>query len=408
MLLEIAVERRQARLQARRGVEPRMHRGGAFPLLRAVACVLLRDITTMLLVEDMHRGIAVVYADYVGYDEVAHHAGPERPEALDALAQVDRQLAALEVAARTAPRPYHFIVLSDHGQSHGATFRQREGRTLEAVIRASMAPGIAVAAATGPAESWGRLNGFLTEALADGGPLAGLVRRILPRAEGAGEDEEVALGPDVAAIDGSGRPTAARGEVAVTRPDLVVCASGNLALVYFADREGRRTLEQVDADHPGLVASLIEHPWIGLLLVRSEADGPVVLGATGRHRLDDDTVEGDDPLADYGPLAADHLRRLDGFGNVGDLVLISAVEPASGEVAAFEELIGSHGGLGGLQTHAFLLAPADLPLPEGPIVGAPAVFTVLRSWRPTRDGVDGDQGSDVAAPMASASANRPS
>jgi hypothetical protein len=186
------------------------------------------------------------------------------------------------------------------------------------------------------------------------------------------------------ATDGSAAP-APSGATVPARPDLVVCASGNLALVYFADRDGRRTLEQVETDHPGLVSNLIQHPWIGFVLARTETDGALVLGAAGRRRLADDRVEGDDPLADYGPLAADHLRRLDGFGNVGDLVLISAVEPASGEVAAFEELIGSHGGLGGLQTRAFLLAPADLPLPEDPIVGAPAVFEVLRSWRPVAE-----------------------
>ena len=35
-------------------------------------------------------------------------------------------------------------------------------------------------------------------------------------------------------------------------------------------------------------------------------------------------------------------------------------------VAAFEELIGSHGGLGGWQTRASLLYPADWAAPEEP------------------------------------------
>jgi hypothetical protein len=55
-------------------------------------------------------------------------------------------------------------------------------------------------------------------------------------------------------------------------------------------------------------------------------------------------------------------------------------EPATGEVAAFEELVGSHGGLGGDQTHPFLLYPADLPAPAEHLLGAEEVHGQLRRW----------------------------
>ena len=42
-----------------------------------------------------------------------------------------------------------------------------------------------------------------------------------------------------------------------------------------------------------------------------------------------------------------------------DLLLISQYDPELGEVAAFEELVGSHGGLGGPQTEPFILHPTD-------------------------------------------------
>jgi uncharacterized membrane protein YvlD (DUF360 family) len=421
MSREIIVEFWQARRQRRRDVEPRMHRGGAFPLLRAVACVLLRDLSTMLVIEDMHRGVAITYTDYVGYDEVAHHAGPERPEALDALADIDRELEAMEIAARSAPRPYRFVILSDHGQSMGSTFLQRRGRTLEALLRASMGTGAEVRAATGPAESWGRLNGFLSEVLTDGGPFAGLFRRVLGRAGGAGDSAEVELGPDDTTGDERSADSEAPGDrgersadTVAARPDLVVCASGNLALVYLADRPGRLTLDAIEAAHPGLLAELVAEPWVGLVMVRSATDGAVVLGPGGRHRLADGAVDGIDPLIPFGPLAADHLRRLDGFSNVGDLVINSAIDPVTGQVAAFEELIGSHGGLGGPQTAAFLLAPADVPWPETTIVGAPALSRVLRSWLPTGEvpldepAVDGDaeEGQDERAASSAAGSSR--
>jgi hypothetical protein len=60
-----------------------MHRGGRFPLQRLGTNVLLRDLTLWLAVSDMQAGRLVSYCDLLGYDEVAHHAGPA---GLDALA----------------------------------------------------------------------------------------------------------------------------------------------------------------------------------------------------------------------------------------------------------------------------------------------------------------------------------
>ena len=96
-------------------------------------------------------------------------------------------------------------------------------------------------------------------------------------------------------------------------PDLVVCASGNLALVFFGIAEGRLTLEQIEAVHPGLVNYLAGHPGIGMILVNTEAEGSVALGPAGSYHLRDGTVVGESPLTPYGPLAPLHLARLDGI-----------------------------------------------------------------------------------------------
>ena len=109
-------------------------------------------------------------------------------------------------------------------------------------------------------------------------------------------------------------------------------------------------------------------------------DGSVVLGKGGSYRLSDGQVTGEDPLAPYGELAPIHFRRLDEIAHVGDLALISMLDPDTDEVAAFEELIGSHGGLGGWQTQASLVYPASWSEPDGPLYGAPAVHRQLKAW----------------------------
>jgi hypothetical protein len=332
------------------------------------------------VLEDMHRGVPVIYVDLVGYDEVAHHAGPERPEALDAITEADRQIGILARAAASTPRPYHVIVLSDHGQSQGATFRQRYGRTLDALVRDLMAGEPAVLAATSDVEGWGYVNTVLTQLAAGEGRGARIARRRLEQ-----RGETAPAGPaarkDVGERrdEGEEEPLPEPGRDAGEH-DLVVAASGNLANVYLRDIPGRATLEGISARHPGLVEAVASHPGVGLVLVRSERHGPLVLGGRGFRRLRDGHVEGEDPLRAFGPLAEASLRRLDGFENVGDLAVISALDPDTGEVAAFEELVGSHGGLGGPQTEAFVLYPAELADPPGSIVGAPALHEVLVGW----------------------------
>ena len=102
--------------------------------LRAVTNVLLRDLNVSLIAEQMSRGAPVIYCDFVDYDEVAHHAGPLRPESMQTLEGLDRVLGTLDRLAANAARRYEIVVLSDHGQSQGATFRQRYGETLEEVV----------------------------------------------------------------------------------------------------------------------------------------------------------------------------------------------------------------------------------------------------------------------------------
>jgi hypothetical protein len=163
--------------------------------------------------------------------------------------------------------------------------------------------------------------------------------------------------------------------------DVVVLGSGNLGLVYLMDIPRRLTLEEIEDRHPRLIGTLCEHPHVGFLLVRSEAQGPVVLGAAGTHYLADGRIEGEDPLARFSPNAPDHLRRTDAFAHCADIMVNSFYDPDLEQGCAFEELISFHGGMGGPQTRAFLLAPVELPLPERPIVGAESVHRLLVLWR---------------------------
>jgi hypothetical protein len=318
--------------------------GGIYPLMRGAMCVIVRDLIVYGVLTDMMRGRPAVYATFSSYDEVAHHSGLERADTLDALRKLDQQFARIAQARPYAARPYELVVLSDHGQTQGATFKQRNGYGLDELVARSLDRSADVAAVADGDENHSSVGNALGEATGS------TQKRKLPKND-------------------------------VSDRDVVVLGSGNLGLVYLLEERRRLTREEIDERHPRLLPALRAHPHVGWLLVRSERDGPVVLGANGTHYLADGRIEGEDPLANFSPNAPSHLLRTDGFEHVADIMVGSFYDPELDEGCAFEELISFHGGIGGSQTQPFLLAPVELPLPAEPIVGAAAVHGVLSEWR---------------------------
>jgi uncharacterized membrane protein YvlD (DUF360 family) len=393
----IVLEWYQARREVMRDVRPRMSRGGSFPILRAVSSIFLRDLASSAVMEDLARGAPSIYVDFLNYDEIAHHAAPERGEAMRELESVDRAIRQLVRASQAAARPYRVVLLSDHGQSVGSTFRDRAGIGLDELIAGLMTGNPTVGTAMSDVEGYGRLNTLLTSAIRSSGfagraARAALRGRVQEPVDGQPGGPTIELGPAVGE-----RADVGEGRAPGARPELVVCASGNLALVSFTAIRGRATLEQLEDRHPGLVARLATTPGIGFVLVRSEDRGPLVLGPRGVRALADDAVTGEDPLAPFGEWAADDLRRIDAMSRVGDLVVNSDFDAGTEEVASFEPLIGCHGGFGGPQTRPFLAVPRDWPTPDAPIVGGETINTLIR------DGIARDRSASVAGAPASAS-----
>lgn len=339
----------RARLRRER---PRVGRGGLYPFVRAFATVVERDVVVAAVTGDMLAGRTAVYADLVAYDEVAHHSGPLGRDTEQVLGRLDRALSLLENVAEHAPRPYRIVVLSDHGQSPGETFRTRYGLTLGDLVRAGC--GLPVPRRAERTHSGAEARAAVRAAL----------RR--PVEEGGGRH----------------RPSGRRSEP-------IVLASGNLGLISFPDVPHRMSREEIDARHPGLLTTLANHPGIGFLLVRSEDHGGVVLGAHGAEIPLDRLDRTPGPLAAFGPGAADAVRRTHSFPHTADIMVNSFHDPADGEVLAFEEQIGSHGGLGGAQSRPFLLSPLELSAPvedHEELAGAEHVHRVLRRWLRESDG----------------------
>lgn len=331
---------------------------------RAVANAFLRELSFFWLKQDMVRGVPVIYSNFVGYDEVAHHSGPDTVEAQLTLSAFDRKLRILgRRARRRSPIRYDIMLLSDHGQTPSVPFRLLYGQSLEETLAGLLAgdgsDGPLVRRAFSPDTSYtlSLLAGLEEIDERQLGWLARRSRRALTRlAHGRpGEPEETGGAP------------------------VVVCVSGSLAHIYFTGNREPQHLEDVIALYPGLVESLARHPGIGFVAARRRFGDAVAICEDGIRNLVTGQRSGSrDPLAPYARRAlwAGELSRLLGYPDAGDLVVNGAWlddwQGAGGRIVVMEDQASSHGGLGGRQTEPFVVLPAgwqvtkdDLASPEG-------------------------------------------
>jgi uncharacterized membrane protein YvlD (DUF360 family) len=339
---EVGLEWAAARRQHRRDVRPRGNRGGRYPFLRAALCVGVRDLIVYGVLTDMMRGRPAVYATFSSYDEVAHHSGLERVDTLEALRKLDQQIGRIAHARRYAPRPYELVVLSDHGQTQGATFKQRNGYGLDELVQRALAHG-------------------------NVSKLAG------------GDEHQHAVSQAI--NEASGRATRHAPDDLDEGAHAIVLGSGNLGLVYLMEVKHRLSAEEIHQRHPRLIPALAEHPDIGYLLLLSTEHGAIATNSRGTHYLAQGRVEGEDPLAPFSANAPAHLLRTSNFPHVADIMIGSYYDPELEQACAFEELISFHGGLGGTQTTPFVFHPTHLPAPPGPITGAAQIHHLLTCWR---------------------------
>ncbi len=317
---------------------------------QAVATAFLRNLSFFWLKQDMVRGAPVIYSNFVGYDDVAHHSGPDAYAAQITLTAFDRRLRQLRRRARKrSPIRYEIVLLSDHGQTPSMPFRILYGQTIEEALSELMTQSSGrpadVRLAFDPELS--HTASLLAELddvdeihlgwAADRGRRA--LRRMTPKYE------------DFDSGDDANRA--------------VVCVSGSLAHIYFAGHSAPLTLEGIRKLHPGLVEALANHPGLGLVAARRQEGDPVALCDDGvRNLITGELVGSTDPLAPFDERDrwAGELAHLMSYSDTGDLVINGAWLEDRGRIVVLEEQTSSHGGLGGRQTEPFVLLPAQWPV----------------------------------------------
>ena len=388
-LWDIILEFKSQLVHKIKNIQPRLRRSIVYAAIRAGANVALREATTEVLTSEIFREeIDTAYATFMGYDEVAHHSGVQDNDVWGVLKQIDVQFQRISSAIEMNDRDYKLVILSDHGQSSGATFKQRYGITLGEYVRRLLPDDLMLY------KNEYNIDHFRDAILPENKQLQSIkelfenkrdilfeenvsiqnireeINHIKPALIFENERylnlrEKYSNNLDYIKSHESIEQSAKK----VKNSELIVLGSGNMGLIYLTQWQQRLNYEEIVLLFPDLIPGLVKHSGIGFVLVNSIANGGMVIGQDGIYYLDSDEIIGQNPLKDFGENAARHLKRENSFKNMPDILVNSFYDSKNDEVCAFEELIGSHGGLGGDQTKPFILYPSEWENP-GELIGA--------------------------------------
>ena len=396
-LWDILVELKSQLTHRIRNIQPRLRRTIVYAAVRAGANVVLREATTEILTSEMFRGeIDTGYATFMGYDEVAHHSGVEDDDVWGVLKQIDVQFSRITSAIDMNDRDYKLVVLSDHGQSNGATFKQRYGTTLGNYVRRLLPDDLKVYSTEYNIDHFRdailpeneqlknikeKVETIRDDLFDEEGSLQNIRRELnerKPKIIFENKQYENLREKYPNSLEYITRYESKQLSTKKARDsELIVLGSGNLGLIYLTNWKQRLNYEEIVMMFPELIPGLVSHSGIGFIMVNSITNGAMVIGQNGIYYLDTDQIIGENPLNGFGKNASMHLKRQNSFKNMPDILVNSFYDEENDEVCAFEELIGSHGGLGGNQTKPFILYPCEWDNP-GELVGAESIYRFLK------------------------------
>ena len=238
------------------------------------------------------------------------------------------------------PRPYKIVVLSDHGQTQGATFQQRcrpdAGRTRRRAVRRSD------------------------------------VRRRRRRGGDAPSRPHGCARPATRTVRPTRSPPTSRS----------CLGSGSLGLISLpghpAPLDARGDRRALSAADPRSVCAPRDR-------IRARAPGSAARrwcsGNTASLDLATGEVVGDDPLRPFGPRASDQVTEVDGYTTVADLMVNSRYDPElRGGVPRSRIRSARTAGSAGRRPTRSCCTRRELTPPADDIFTSPAMYRVLKGW----------------------------
>ena len=349
-LLEVLVELAEG---VKAEYEGRMVRGQwPFLLVRVLINVVFRELTARNVIVDVARGVPVIYANFAGYDELAHHRGPMALSARLALRGTDARVREIfQAVRRFGGREYDVFIFSDHGSVPTVPFERLAGHTLEDTLARHLMSARDLPGGMTDAEV-GRLRTLVSfqRELAQVVPrrLAALPRRLadyiekeLPREPGLRSYRQFS--------------------------EIVLLPTSDICHLYLASHPEALSLARVRDLQPELWRILLDHPGIWAVAGRgwveegrriaeiATRDGWAFIDPTGEYR-----AIGEDPFqhAHFPDGVQRAIHRFVWSPSAGDAILFGA--RSHNRAVTFQEEMGGHGGPYPEEQTAFMLSPSHV------------------------------------------------
>lgn len=356
---------------------------GVFPLVRVFTNVVFREIAAQGCLVDIQRGVPFIFLNFSGYDEVAHHRGPNSIYARLVLRGIDAQVRRIiKEVERWGARPYDVVLLSDHGQSTTIPWEHLHGQSLtEFLLEKQALSQLKPIGADHRAKQVGRALAF-TQWLRE-------LEWMLPRGVGRVVRWAASWMADRLPDEASGIDWDAASQ-------LIVTPTGSLAHVYFTATDEALSIERIRATHGALVDALVAHESIGAVAARTDGGGTEIASKRGLLRIEPSgvrTLVGEHPLVGYleGEELLPEVIRLVHLASAGDLVLFSAKH--EGRVVNFQVEMGSHGGLHLDEQSAFLLLPPDVEFDPAKMRSLRDLNALFAAYHADEEGARADTGA---------------
>jgi len=286
---------------------------------RVGICLAAREAIRFRVLLDIERGVPVIQANFLGYDEQAHRRGPDSEFAHWTLRGIDRTIRDIHRAAGGTPLvDYELLIYSDHGQERSTPYEALHCRPVEEAIAEVFSRGITAGKELGKRRRPDRPNSLQERR-----------RRLLqqrPGHAGFGTMEECA-------------------------EKINITAMGPIGYIYLP-------LALSADDLADYAAALVEAAAIPLVLYRTgDGDGGAlrarnVRGEWSLPRDGAEVIGRDHPFLES---VVEDLIRLSRHPDAGDFI-ISGWDPQAPPVS-FPRERGAHGGPGSEETHGFVLVP---------------------------------------------------
>jgi hypothetical protein len=321
-------------------------REGLFPFIRIFCNVILREMQTFGVISEIYSGTPRIYTTYSGYDEIAHHFGPESWPALKNLRYIDRRIGEIiRVIDHVPGADYLLVILSDHGQTPGYPFENRFGATLGDAVSAFLRQNQTASVSSGQLQFTAAQIGYLKDEL--DARKCSWRQRAYRRTKNYLQEKIRDLVPETLKIDSEG--------------GVVITYSSSLAHLYITGFKKPLNWLEVEEAQPMLLRFLQKHKGIGFVLARGGNQGELMIF----HRDGHICVSGNRKFNQYEleflrPYGApdDIIETLYRYGlgpRCGDLILFGALDEEG--IACFDDQVGGHGSVGGEQSRPFLILP---------------------------------------------------